>query len=57
MYRRTDEQIKATIKSQYKAMHQSGCNTRVISKAISPRYNPRLVIEAIQEYNDERIMS
>jgi hypothetical protein len=57
MIRRTDEQIKEVLKAEYGAMREAGCNSRIITKAISGRYNPRLVIEAIQEYNDERIIN
>lgn len=52
MYRRTNEQIKDVLKAEYGAMRQAGCNTRIIAKAIGD-YNPRLIIEAIQEYNEE----
>lgn len=54
MYRRTNEQIKSTLIAEYGAMHEAGCNARIISRAISGRYNPRLIIEAIQEYNDSK---
>lgn len=54
MIRRTNEQIKETLKAEYGAMHQAGCSSLTISRAISGRYNPRLIIEAIQEYNDAR---
>lgn len=53
MIRRTNEQIKDVLKAEYGAMRLAGCNSRVISSAISGRYNPRLIIEAIQEWNDE----
>lgn len=55
MNRRTNEQIKDTLKAEYSAMHEAGCTSLTIARAISGRYNPRLVIEAIQEYNDDRI--
>ena len=55
MIRRTDEQIKQVLKAEYGAMREAGCNSRIITKALSPRYNPRLIIEGIQEYNDEQL--
>lgn len=57
MIRRTNEQIKDTLKAEYKAMYESGCNSLTIARAISTRYNPRLIIEAIQEYNDARLQN
>lgn len=54
MIRRTNEQIKEVLKAEYGAMHQAGCSSLAISRAIFGRYNPRLIIEAIQEWNDER---
>lgn len=54
MIRRTNEQIKQTLKQEYKAMHESGVSYLTISRALTNRYNPRLIIEAIQEYNDAR---
>lgn len=53
MKRRTDRQIKDVLKSEYSAMRKAGCTSRTITKAIVGHYNPRLIIEAIQEYNDE----
>lgn len=55
MIRRTNEEIKEILKAEYGAMREAGCNSRIIAKAITGRYNPRLVIEAIQEYNDSRV--
>lgn len=52
MIRRTNEQIKEMLRAEYGAMHQAGCDSRVIARALAGRYNPRLIIEAIQEYND-----
>ncbi len=57
MIRRTNKEIKETLKAEYGAMHESGCNYLTIARAISNRYNPRLIIEAIQEYNDERLQN
>lgn len=54
MIRRTNEQIKQTLRQEYGAMHESGCSYLTIARALTPRYNPRLIIEAIQEYNDAR---
>lgn len=54
MNRRTNEQIKETLKAEYAAMHEAGVSSLTIARAISNRYNPRLVIESIQEYNDDR---
>lgn len=54
MIRRTDAQIKETLRTEYAAMYEAGCNTRVISRSLVGRYNPRLIIEAIQEYNDSK---
>lgn len=54
MIRRTNEEIKSKLKKEYKSLHESGVGYLTISRALSPRYNPRLIIEAIQEYNDER---
>lgn len=56
MYRRTNEQIKEVLKAEYGAMRQAGCSSRIIARALDNRYNQRLVIEAIQEYNDERLV-
>lgn len=56
MIRRTNEQIKDTLKAEYAAMHEAGCNSLTIARALSTRYNPRLIIEAIQEYNDARLL-
>jgi hypothetical protein len=53
--RRTNEQIKDTLKAEYSAMHEVGCSSLTIARALSNRYNPRLIIEAIQEYNDARV--
>ena len=55
MVRRTNGQIKETIRAEYAAMHQAKCNSLTIARALAPRYNPRLIIEAIQEYNDIRV--
>lgn len=55
MIRRTNEQIKKTIKMEYAAMHEAACSSLTIARALSTRYNPRLIIEAIQEYNDARL--
>lgn len=52
MIRRTNAQIKESLIAEYGAMHQAGCNSLIIARAISGKYNPRLIIEAIQEYND-----
>ena len=54
MNRRTNAQIKETLIAEYGAMHQAGCNSLTIARAIGGRYNPRLIIEAIQEYNDAK---
>ena len=52
MIRRTNDEIKQNIKQEYGAMHQSGCSYLTISRALVGKYNPRLIIEGIQEYND-----
>lgn len=52
MIRRTNEEIKESIIKEYGAMHQSGCSYLTISRALVGKYNPRLIIEGIQEYND-----
>lgn len=54
MNRRTNAQIKETLIAEYGAMYESGCSSLTIARAISSRYNPRLIIEAIQEYNNNR---
>ena len=54
MIRRTNAEIKASLIAEYGALHEAGCSSLTIARAISNRYNPRLVIEAIQEYNDNR---
>lgn len=55
MIRRTNDEIKQNIKQEYGAMHQSGCSYLTISRALMGKYNPRLIIEGIQEYNDSRM--
>lgn len=55
MNRRTNEQIKKELKAEYAAMHEANYKSLIIARALSPRYNPRLIIEAIQEYNDARL--
>jgi len=54
MIRRTNAQIKETLVAEYGAMHEAGCNSLTIARAIANRYSSRLVIEAIQEYNDQK---
>lgn len=53
MIRRTNREIKEMLKAEYGAMREAGCNSRVIAKALDNRFSQRLLIEAIQEYNDE----
>lgn len=52
MIRRTNEEIKENLIAEYAAMHEAKCNSLTISRALNIKYNPRLIIEAVQEYND-----
>lgn len=58
MSRRTNQQFKDDIKNEYGAMREAGKDMKDITRRIWQMcWNKRLILEAVQEYNDERIQT